>query len=528
MVEQDEAGHSPTEPLFLGIDLGTSSIKAVLTDGTGRPLRQAVAAYPVESPHPAWAETDPELWWSAITDAVGEVSSAGLGPIRGIGLSGQMHGVVATDDRGRALRPAMLWADFRATEQIGSYGRLPAALRARLANPLVPGMAGPMLAWLAANEPTTFGRTRWALQPKDWVRARLTGRIAAEPSDASATLLYDVSGDRWDVEVVGALGLDPELLPTLHPHSGATAGTLSASTAEQLGLPPGIPVAAGAADAAAALLGSGLTADTDVQVTIGTGVQIVVPAGVATIPSDPDAIVTHLYRTATRRGWYRMAAVQSGGLTLSWVLRMLGASWAELYASATTTPRLDDPIFLPHLNGERTPYLDPTLRGAWTGLALRHDRVTLLRATLEGVAFTIAEALDNLPGVEGRAKCLRLAGGGSTDPGWRQMLADILGYPLHAVQASGASGRGAALLGACAAGALDEPSLPRLITPDSRLVADPSPDHSDLYAERRLASRQVLVALRPSAPPQPAAIQQRSSDMALPPHPVTAEGTRHP
>jgi xylulokinase len=407
-----------------------------------------------------------------------------------------MHGVVVTDDAGSPLRPAIIWADSRATEQLRSYRALPDRLRARLANPLTPGMAGPLLAWLAEREPTTYTSTRWALQPKDWVRSRLTGRFESEPSDASATLLYDVAGDRWDLEVVEALGLDADLLPPLLEHSGAAAGTLLPAAAEALGLDPGIPVAAGAADAAAAALGSGLTEDSEVQVTIGTGVQIVVPRSDAPLAPRPEPVVTHLYRAATRRGWYEMAAVQSGGLVLGWVIETLGASWSELYDAASTPARPDDPLFLPHLSGERTPYLDPTLRGAWAGLSLRHDRSTLLRTALEGVAFCIREALDSLPASARPLGHLRIAGGGSSAAPWQQMLADVLGHQLRAVHVRGASGRGAALLGACASGHLSERDLRQLVTPESRPVAEPDPAKAGLYDLRHQAFHDVFRALR--------------------------------
>ncbi len=480
-------------PALLGIDLGTSSVKAVVTDLTGGLLAQAAAEYPVSTPDAGWAETDPELWWSATIAAVRQAVGAAGGRIGSIGLSGQMHGVVPTDATGRPVRPAMLWADARAVDQLAGYRRLPAAVTARLANPLTPGMAGPLLAWLAANEPVSYRATRWALQPKDWIRGRLTGQFNSEPSDASATLLYDIPGDTWDLDVMAGLGLDPAMLPPMLPHAGALAGELLASTADQLGLEPGIPVAAGAADTAAAALGSGLTGPDQAQLTIGTGAQIVIPtAAVLRAATEP---VTHLYRAATEKGWYEMAAVLNGGLTLNWVRQLLAASWSELYDSAAVSPRADDPIFLPHLHGERTPYMDTSLRGSWTGLDPRHDRGSLLRSALEGVAFTIRAALDALP-VTGRVGHLRLAGGGSTAPAWRQMLADVLNIPLHAVHIPAASGRGAALLGARAAGYLDEPALLQALTPQSQPVADPQDAAASFYAERRKRFNQTLEALQ--------------------------------
>ena len=369
---------------------------------------------------------------------------------RAIGLSGQMHGLVMASAEGEALRPALLWADSRATGcRWRAYRRLGSGALARLANPLAPGMTGPMLVWIAENEPRTYPDARWALQPKDWLRARLTGEIHAEPSDASATLLYDVMGDRWDLEVVSALGLDASLLAPLLPSAGAPAGRLAAEAGTELGLPADIPVAAGAGDTAAAALGSGIGPG-DIQLTVGTGAQVIRPV-IAPV-SRADAGV-NLYRSATPDGWYQMGATVSAGLSLNWVREVMNASWEELYASADRSGRAHDPIFVPHLSGERTPYSDPALRGSWTALSLADDRTSLLRSALEGTAFAIRDALEALL-EDQRPPRLRLAGGGTLAAGWRQLLADVLGVPLYAVDVPAASGRGAALLGAHAAGLL--------------------------------------------------------------------------
>ena len=477
---------------MLGIDLGTSSVKALVARLDGSVAGQAIRDYPVDSPQPGWSETSPGDWLAATAAAVrAAVAQAGADPAA-IGLSGQMHGVVPTADDGRPLRPAMLWSDARAVPELRLYRRLPPDALTRLANPLSPGMAGPMLAWLAANEPTTYAVTRWALQPKDWLRARLTGRFATEPSDASATLLYDVARETWAVDVVDALGLDPGKLPPMLPRSAERAGALTADAAALLGLRAGIPVAAGAADTAAAALGSGLADPSTVQLTIGTGAQLVRPVNAL-----PDRLsthpVTHLYRAATDTGWYTMGAVLNGGLTLGWVCGILGASWSELYAAAAIAPRVDDPYFLPHLHGERTPYLDPALRGAWTGLGPRHERRHLLRAALEGVAFAIRDALECVLEPDERAVHLRLAGGGTTDPGWRLMLADILGHTLIPVEVPAASGLGAALLGARAAGLAERFAGGRT---DRNAPTPTDIRYSDLYQERHQAFRRKVRALR--------------------------------
>ncbi len=475
----------------LGLDLGTSSAKAVVVDAGGQVLSQASAGYTVTSAAAGYAESEPAHWWSAVTAcARAAVHAAGARPAA-IGLSGQMHGLVLASADGEALRPALLWADSRATGSLRAYQLLSSRALARLANPLAPGMTGPMLVWIAENEPRTYTEARWALQPKDWLRARLTGEIHAEPSDASATLLYDVMGDRWDLEVVGALGLEAGLLAPLLPSAGAPAGHLVTEAATNLGLPAGILVAAGAADTAAAALGSGIGPG-DIQLTVGTGAQVIRP--LAAPVSRADAGV-NLYRSATPDGWYHMGATLSAGLSLNWVREIMNATWEELYASADRSGQARDPIFVPHLSGERTPYSDPALRGSWTGLSLADDRASLLRSALEGTAFSIRDALDALLADE-RPPRLRLAGGGTLAAGWRQLLADVLGLPLYAVDVPAASGRGAALLGARAAGLLSFADIGGPLAPPARLVAEPDPTMAAFHAERHARFRQIVSALR--------------------------------
>jgi xylulokinase len=478
----------------LGLDLGTSSAKAVVTDTGGRILAQASAGYAVTSARAGYAESDPADWWSAVTacarEAVHAACQAGGGRPTAIGLSGQMHGVVLASPDGEAIRPAMLWADSRATGALRAYRRLPPDAPARLANPLTPGMAGPLLMWVAEYEPGTYQAARWALAPKDWLRARLTGEIHAEPSDSSASLLYDVPGDRWDLDVVGALGLDAGLLAPLLPSAGAPAGHLTARAADELELSAGIPVAAGAGDTAAATLGSGIGIG-EVQLTVGTGAQVVRPLAGAVSRADAGV---HLYRSATPAGWYQMGATLSAGLSLNWVREVMNATWEELYASASCAGR--GPIFVPHLSGERTPYCDPALRGSWTALSLADDRASLLWSALEGVAFAIRDALDALLG-DYRPPHLRLAGGGSLAADWRQLLADVLGLPLYAVDVPAASGRGAALLGLHAAGLLSFDDIAGPLAPPTSLVAEPDPAMTAFHADRHTRFRHIVSVLQP-------------------------------
>ena len=463
-----------------------------MLDTEGSVLAQASAAYAVTSAKPGYAESETGDWWSAVTACTREaVRAAGTQPAA-IGLAGQMHGLVLTSSDGRALRPALLWPDSRAVGSLGAYQLLGSAALDRLANPLAPGMAGPLLMWIAEHEPRSYAAARWALQPKDWLRARLTGEFYAEPSDASGTLLYDVPGDRWDLAAVSALGLDTRLLAPLLRSSGALAGRLTSGAAGELGLPAGIPVAAGAADTAAAILGSGVAGSADVQLTVGTGAQVIRPVAE---PVSRVSAGVNLYRSATPDGWYQMGATLSAGLSLNWVREITNATWDELYASAGHPGRADDPIFVPHLSGERTPYSDPALRGSWTALALADDRASLLRSALEGTAFSIRDALDALLADDSPPQ-LRLAGGGTLSAAWRQLLADVLAVPLYAVDVPAASGRGAALLGAHAAGLLSFADIAGPLAPTARLVAVPDPVAVAFHAERHERFRRVVAALK--------------------------------
>lgn len=456
---------------ILGIDLGTSSVKVIVLDTQGRTLSVSRADYEVMAPRPGWAESDPGQWWSATVSAVqAAVAQATQAKISAIGLSGQMHGVVPTDKEGWPTRAALLWADTRAEGELERYRALPPSLLERLANPLVPGMAGPLLCWLADHEVSSYQGARWALQPKDWLRLCLTGAVAADPSDASATLLYDLPADRWADDVIAALGLKRELFAPIFP-PGGLAGTLSVRAAKALGLSPGLPVATGAGDTAAAALGTGLLAAGPIQLTLGTGAQLVL---LCPEPLADPTLRTHLYRAAGGANWYRMAAVQNAGLALDWVRRALGASWDEVYASIdVVAPGAAGLTFLPYLTRERPHHRNPHSSGAFLGMRIDHQREHLLHAALEGVAFGIRVALEALPGAS-KATSLRLAGGGSVRPAWRQMLADVLGRELVAVDTADASARGAALLGGIASGIWAGAAATAPVAPSTHVVATPS------------------------------------------------------
>jgi xylulokinase len=432
----------------LGIDLGTSQVKALVMTPDGEILGRGRAGYRVVSPGEGLAETDPAEWWRATVAAVREAladASADI-EVAAVGVDGQMHGVVLADADGAAVRPGILWLDRRAEAEAARYGELPAELTRPLGNQASAGMAGPMLGWLAAHEVDALRAARWALQPKDWVRMRLTGLAATDPTDASGTLLFDLARGVWADGVIAALGLPAEKLPPVL-RATQVAGQLLPGPASELGLTPGSPVAVGAADTAAALyaadLGEGDGREGWALLTVGTGGQWMVPEG-----EFRPAAGTNLF-AAVGGGFYRLAPVQNAGVALDWVRAVLGVSWQQLYDTARRPWRADTPVFLPYLARERW---DPATAGAWEGLSLGHERDDLLRGALEGVAFLLRRRLDDLRAAGHQPEAVLLGGGGATHPAWRQLLADVLALPLHPGDTSWLSAAGAARVAAAAAG----------------------------------------------------------------------------
>jgi xylulokinase len=432
-----------TGAVSLGIDLGTGSVKAVLLDQAGKQVAVASAPVGLQEPQQGWAESDPEQWWAAVECAVRRALGGRNSSVVAVGLSGQMHGVVLSGSDANPLRPAIVSLDRRALPDLDAYRAMPPELTAALGNPLVPGTAGPILHWLARSEPAILQNAVWALQPKDWLRMRLTGEAGSEPSDASGTLLFDLGANTWAWRVVEALGLPSSLLAPLGEPS-RPAGQLGKRAASSLGVKEGVPVAFGAADTAAALVGTGLPLGGAVQLTVGSAAQVVT---LRETPTPDPALRYHVFASAEPRLWYALAAVQVAGVALSWVLEVLGCGWDEAYSSFDLSPAgARGVLFVPHLAGARSPRMDSFATAGFVGLELAHGRADLIRAAFEGVAFSIVEAAEALPETA-LAQSVYLAGGGTLHPSWRQLLSDALGKALLVVGDPNASARGAALLG---------------------------------------------------------------------------------
>lgn len=425
----------------VGIDLGTQSVKVAAVGADGRVLAAATRPYPVRSPHPGWAEADPAEWLAATVDAANEVVATSPEPAQAVGLSGQMHGVVLCAADGTPLRPAITWADGRSAEQAARIsGELGAGELARLGSAAFPGFAGPTLAWLADHEPDMIGAARWALQPKDWLRLMLTGDAATDPSDASGTLLYDIVAGGWSEAALAAARVRPDLLPRVMPSSAI--GGVARRAAGSL---DGLPVVVGGADAACGIRGLGLTAGHG-AIALGTGTQI---SSVLDSPRPDETLRTHTFATTGDIGesWYRLGAVQSGGLALERALAWLGADTAEAQRALAQGVESADPLFFPFVAGERSPYLDPTLRAGWRGLSLGTSREAMLRSVLEGMAYAVSAAYDAV-GDSGAAPAepVTLLGGGSRDAAYVQLLATSLGAALRPAEVGDATVVGAARL----------------------------------------------------------------------------------
>ncbi len=478
-----------TEPgaSFLGIDLGTSGLKLTLVRDDGVVLAESEASYSVQTPQPGFAEIDPDAWLAALRSAADQLSTttgrpAAASSLRAMAVTGQMHGIVLSDRDGRPVRPAILWPDQRATSSLPAWEALAPEDRAALANPVFAGMGGPMLTWLRANEPAAVDSTTLVRSPKDWLRAQLTGDRATERSDASATLLWDVTTDGWSSAAVAVAGIELSQLPSVVA-SDSTVGLTSwppseppLGRADQPADRSEIAVVAGGADTACAL--SALQASElgenwldSVVVNVGTGVQIVRP-GVSAEPRV--APISHLYADVDG-GWYEMLAVQNGGLALSWSQEMLGLDWESFVNTARAgRPGAGGLSFVPFLTGERGGLAGPQSQAGWLGGTPSVGRADLARSSFEALGFTIRRGIDLLGAQDSRVV---VCGGGARDPWVRQLIADVLGRPLTYLPLRSASAVGAAVLAARSVGV----TLP-ILAEGVRVEASPDGVLDDAYA----------------------------------------------
>jgi xylulokinase len=475
--------------MYLGIDLGTSEVKVLLLSADARVLATAGSPFHVSRPHPRWAEQDPADWWRGTCEAISKLRAVcpdAFAQVRGIGLSGQMHGAVLLDSADRVLRPAILWNDMRSDEECAELTQRAPQLHDVAGNLAMPGFTAPKLLWVARHEPELFRRTACVLLPKDYLRLRMTGDKVSDPSDAAGTLWLDVARRDWSDALLEACDMRRAQMPSLAEGS-EPSGVLRPEVAREWGLSGEVVVAAGGGDNATSAIGIGATEPGDGFVSLGTsGVLCVV--GDRFSPNPASAV--HAFCHAIPDRWHQMSVVLSAASCLRWVCKLTGTDEPTLVAEAAALSpdaRNSAPIFLPYLSGERTPHNDPYAQGVFFGMTHATDRALLGYAVLEGVTLALTEGLDALAAAGTAPSALSLLGGGARSAFWAQLLADALATTTrqHGGGETGAA-LGAARLGWLAAG-----GNPREVLAKPPVVAQFTPN-----AERHAQLRMRLAAYR--------------------------------
>ena len=439
-------------PLFLGLDIGTSGAKAIVCDGDGQIVAMALAEYPISSPQPLWSEQHPSDWWQGAQSAIRDVVSAvDASQIMGIGLTGQMHGSVFLDADNQVIRPALLWNDQRTAAECAEINqRIGTQRLIEIAgNPALTGFQAPKILWVRNHESANFARIAHIMLPKDYIRLLLSGVYATDAADAAGTLLIDLTSRDYSDEILAALEIKREWLPTVYEGPSITSH-LKADVAATLGLTAGIPIIAGGGDNAAAAIGTGIIKSGVVNSSIGT--SGVVFAHSDSIALDPQGRL-HTFCHSVPGAWHMMAVTLSAGGAFGWLrntLRQTGASdlsYDDLTAAAANVPAgAEGLIFLPYLSGERTPHLDPLARGAFVGLTTRHGIGHMARAVMEGVTFSLRDGIEIMRELGVPTTDVRATGGGGKSPLWRQMQANIYNAPVSTLAAEEGPAYGAALL----------------------------------------------------------------------------------
>jgi xylulokinase len=440
---------------FLGIDVGTGGTRAVVIDERGGVVSAASEDHqPFASPQIGWAEQDPTDWWRACGIAVSRAlrqCRIGREEIACVGLSGQMHGAVLLDAQGKVVRPALIWCDVRTEKQAEELtGQIGAErLRKLTCNRALPNFTLTKCLWVRENEPENWNRVRSLMLPKDYVRFRLTGERATDLADASGTLLLDVARRRWSQEMLDLVHIDNSILPALY-ESPEICGRISPSGAAATGLAAGTPVVAGAGDQAAGAIGIGVVSPGAVSATIGTSGVVLAATNLPAL--DPEGRI-HTFCHGLENRWLVMGVTQAAGLSLRWFRDQFGGieghkeSYEELIAQAAKIPAGSDGLlWAPYLMGERTPHLDANARAMLVGLTASHTRGHVIRAILEGVAFSLRDTFTIFDQIQVPVKSIRLGGGGSCSPLWRQIQADVYGQSVEIVAVEEGAAYGAAIL----------------------------------------------------------------------------------
>ncbi|MBN1450035.1 MAG: xylulokinase [Anaerolineales bacterium] len=487
---------------FIGIDTSTTATKALLIDENGQVLGVASNEYPYETPQPLWSEQDPALWWHGTTQSIRQVlakTGVDAATVKGIGLTGQMHGLVLLDEKGDVLRPAILWNDQRTGPQCD-------AIRLKLGrekliqitgNDALTGFTAPKILWVQEHEPEIWKQARHILLPKDYVRYKLTSEFASDRAGGAGTILFDLAKRDWSPEVLAALDIPAEYLPKTFEGTDVT-GTLTPTVANDLGLPAGIPVFGGGGDQAASAVGTGAVRAGVVSLSLGT-------SGVVFATTDGPAIEPegrlHAFCHSVPGKWHFMGVMLSAAGSLRWHRDTFAPNtdYDTLLAPvADILPGSDGLFFLPYLTGERTPHPDPLARGAFVGLTVRHGFAHLTRAVLEGVSFGLRDSFELMKGAGLKdISQVRVTGGGARSPFWRQILADVLQAELVTVNTTEGAAYGAALLAAAGSGAFR--SVEAACDATIQITGTTSPGtNQSVYNEIYPLYRELYPALRPT------------------------------
>lgn len=499
-------------PLLLGLDIGTTGTRALLVDEEGHVVASAVSEYPLYTPQPQWAEQDPADWWQATIEATrAALARAGVSgeAVGGVGLSGQMHGVVLLDEHDEVLRPSIIWCDQRSqaqcdwiTERVGAQ-----RLIELTCNPALTGFSAPKLLWIRDNEPHTYERGRKFLLPKDYIRFKLTGEYASEVSDASGTTLFDVRKRRWSDEVLSALGVERDLLPEVY-ESPVVSGRVSASAAEATGLAAGTPVVGGGGDQAAGAVGNGVVESGILSSTIGS-------SGVLFAFTDEPVLDSkgrmQSFCHAVPGKWHVMGVTQGAGLSLRWFRDNFGEAemlvsnlsgidpYVLLDREAEQAPvGSEGLLFLPYLMGERAPHLDPDAKGVFFGITARHTRLHMVRAIFEGVAYSLRDALEIMRGEMAiPVEQVRASGGGGRSALWRQIQADVFNTELVTINVSEGPAYGVALLAGVGTGVWGSVEEACRATIEVVQHIRPIPENVAVYERFYAIYRALYPALKP-------------------------------
>jgi xylulokinase len=486
---------------WMGVDVGTGGTRALLVDAGGKEVAAVTAPHEeMRMEQPLWAEQRPEDWAQAAVQAIrGVLAKAGASgdDVRGVGMSGQMHGLVILGGDNAVIRPALIWCDQRSQPQVdfinAKLGK--EKVLEHIANPMLTGFTLPKLLWIRDHEPQYFDRVRKMLLPKDYVRFTLTGEFASEVSDASGTAVFDVVHRRWSFEMMDGLGLDRGILPVCC-ESADISSAISAQAAALTGLKAGTQVVGGGGDQAASAVGNGIVEPGVVSCTLGT--SGVVFAHMEKVAYDPQGRV-HTFCHAVRDKWHVMGVTQGAGLSLQWLRNQLapGATYDALTAEAATAPAGSQGLFwLPYLMGERTPHLDAQARGGWIGLTAKHTRADLIRSVIEGVSYSQKDGLDVVEQLGVAVSSVRASGGGARSLFWRQILADVFGKRVARLETQEGSAYGAALLAMVGTG--EYASVPEACAATIRETdsVEPRTAESALYARGHEVYRALYPALR--------------------------------